>query len=911
MTTADVAQQSFTMGEVSPLIAARTEIETYGKGLKRLTNGFVLPQGSILRRGGTLYCEDSENQDLNKNVIVQEFVFNEEQKNLLEFGENYIRVLDSDGGIVLDSNNNEVIVTTTYSSEQIAQLRFLQSADVLFIFHHSKTRKLIRYEKAVWKLEDVEYVNGPFMPANTDESIKLALSGGSGLADDTKEIYLLSEVPFFSLKKIDTLIRFPFNIPAKRISLTSVGDSDSILCFGQWTFQTTGNWQGVVVLQRSYDGISFENIRIFESANDANLNTYGNEAELCILRLSVLGVTGTLRANISTNAESYPAILKIKKILLPEPSVEVICEFVNGILNIKDFINSPLIPNVDIIVPKMTSNVAPSGIVTSNSSSTDAWRFFSRDGNGDNIGFKFPGASPKWIKYTFVNPVNIRYCIWHRSPGYHPNDGIVWNSNILFTLSDGSTYTYSNYFQIYGEPIKFNCNADNVISMQVNWQTESSADLSQALFLDVYGLETQIDDTVWSSDFNEQAFSDEKGYPKLGDFAQDRLLVGNTPTQRNGTWLSKTGLYNDFGTSHTLSADDSLGLTIHNRKINEIYNLIASTAVLALTASTEFSLGGNNSVISPLNPPAIVPQNQNGSMDIPAVIADKRIIFVKKDGHLQDIAYDFLQEGFDGNDLSIFASHIFSGRTVKDIAWQKYPNDMLWVLFADGQISVLTYIPNQQILAWTNFKTAGFVESICVLPNGHEDCVFAVTQRDGRRMIEKFLNPNIDDDVKDGVFVDCAGVYSNPGAQISGLERFNNKEVSVLSDGNVEGGIVSNGVYPLKHAGAKVIAGLPFETEIETLNLAAFQISKLRGKVFNIFVDFYRSRGVKVGMNWDRLEELPELTDELGQPIKLFTGFRKYSPPSVNSYFKSVKIKQDYPLPLCVTGITARLDGEN
>jgi hypothetical protein len=137
-------------------------------------------------------------------------------------------------------------------------------------------------------------------------------------------------------------------------------------------------------------------------------------------------------------------------------------------------------------------------------------------------------------------------------------------------------------------------------------------------------------------------------------------------------------------------------------------------------------------------------------------------------------------------------------------------------------------------------------------------------------------------------------------------------EVCVLNNGSVERAAVVNGVYTLKTAalaGQTVIVGLSYIQEIETLNIAAAELGSMKGKIFKIDVDFYRSRGGYIGTHWDRLDEIWQRTAErLGEPTEIYTQKYSMTPDSNNEIYKSVKIRQADPLPMTITAITAHLD---
>ena len=71
-------------------------------------------------------------------------------------------------------------VTTTYTTAQIPDLKFAQSADILYICHNDhEPAKLTRTGHTAWTLNDISFVNGPYLDQNTTTTT-LTANGRSG-----------------------------------------------------------------------------------------------------------------------------------------------------------------------------------------------------------------------------------------------------------------------------------------------------------------------------------------------------------------------------------------------------------------------------------------------------------------------------------------------------------------------------------------------------------------------------------------------------------------------------------------------------------------------------------------------------------------------------------------------------------
>jgi hypothetical protein len=84
-------QRSFAGGELTPAIAARADVTKYQTGLKTCRNFIVMKHGGVANRAGTEFI--CEVKDSSKATRLLKFVFNDAQTYVLEFGEDYMRIV--------------------------------------------------------------------------------------------------------------------------------------------------------------------------------------------------------------------------------------------------------------------------------------------------------------------------------------------------------------------------------------------------------------------------------------------------------------------------------------------------------------------------------------------------------------------------------------------------------------------------------------------------------------------------------------------------------------------------------------------------------------------------------------------------------------------------------------------------
>jgi hypothetical protein len=169
-----VVQNSFNSGELSDDFQGRIDHEKYQMGLRLAQNSLVLPQGPVYKRPGTKFV--SEVKDSAKKVRLIEFQFNITQTYAIEFGHQYIRFYTNEG-LLVDGDDLPIEVASTYTEDDIFKIKFVQSADVLYLGCPGfRPKQLNRTGALTWTLTDFKPKDGPWDAINIDAGKTLTLS---------------------------------------------------------------------------------------------------------------------------------------------------------------------------------------------------------------------------------------------------------------------------------------------------------------------------------------------------------------------------------------------------------------------------------------------------------------------------------------------------------------------------------------------------------------------------------------------------------------------------------------------------------------------------------------------------------------------------------------------------------------
>ncbi len=254
-------------------------------------------------------------------------------------------------------------------------------------------------------------------------------------------------------------------------------------------------------------------------------------------------------------------------------------------------------------------------------------------------------------------------------------------------------------------------------------------------------------------------------FPSVVSYYQQRLIFGNSDNEPEKIWASQTGNYHNFTQATPTQDDDPVTFTPNGRRVNEI------RAIMDLGKLTIFTSGGIHAALGngdgALLPTSVNLRQQSyvGSSSLQPIPIGSSALFVQARGSIvQDLNFDVNIDGYKGNEVSIFSSHLFERFTLTDWDYQEIPHSIVWAVRDDGQLLGLTYLRSQDVYGWHHHDTTnGLFEKVISIPEGDEDTVYVVVSReiDGRsvRYIERLHTRVVDDIRADAFFVDSGLTY--------------------------------------------------------------------------------------------------------------------------------------------------------
>lgn len=419
--------------------------------------------------------------------------------------------------------------------------------------------------------------------------------------------------------------------------------------------------------------------------------------------------------------------------------------------------------------------------------------------------------------------------------------------------------------------------------------------------------------------WQEAAFSDYRGHPRVVELHEERLMFGGTAYQPMTGYGSVIG---DYENHNRGTADDAaIVFTLSGNELNAMQWMKSQNDLLIGTSGGEWRVS-SHSTEKPLTPSTINAKQQStyGSEYVRAIVVDGVILFVQRGGRkIREMVYTYDQEKFVSADLTLLAEHVTEGGVVS-MALQQEPIPVLWCVTGLGKLVALTYARDQQVTGWHRHPIDGFVESVTTLHGkaGQDDELWIIVRRtigeDEVRFVER-LSPFQWTAKADAYFVDCGITYSGAAtATITGLGHLEGRTVDALADGRaVTGLVVVAGSVTLPVAAAKVHVGLPFVSQISPMRIDSDgALGVFAGKVRRVVRAVLRVRktlGISYANEFSTYDvEVAGAADQLAAATPLQTRDKEIDIHGDLTLDSHLTVKQALPLPFILQGIIPKYE---
>ena len=407
----------------------------------------------------------------------------------------------------------------------------------------------------------------------------------------------------------------------------------------------------------------------------------------------------------------------------------------------------------------------------------------------------------------------------------------------------------------------------------------------------------------------ETPFNAANSYPAAVSYFEQRRVFAGTNSLPQNVWLTKTSTESDISYRLPTLADDRISFRMAAREGFRIQHVVPMSSMLLLTESGEWRVTSiDTDAITPTSI-SVRPQSYVGSNNVQPTVVNNVVLFAAaRGGHVRELGFSNEQQSYITGDLSLRAAHLFDDYQIVDMAVSKSPLPFVWCVSSNGRLLGLTYVPEERITGWHWHDTDGTFESICVIPEGEEDRLYACVKRNingtDKRYIER-MAPFKVQELADVRYSDSWKAYSGAATtSITGLSHLEGETVSVLADGKVHPQkVVSGGAITLDYAAANVAVGLPYTAELHTLP-AIMQVDGFgTGRTKNVgrtWIRVYESPGFQIGTEQGGMTPSSSAADSI--PLSSTTIEATLLPAWTQD--GQVLIQQQNPVPLTVIGMT-------
>ena len=399
------------------------------------------------------------------------------------------------------------------------------------------------------------------------------------------------------------------------------------------------------------------------------------------------------------------------------------------------------------------------------------------------------------------------------------------------------------------------------------------------------------------------SWNDDNGYPKMACFFQDRFVLAATKKEPYSIWMSRTGDYPNFGIEKVdggVTDDSAIKADLITRNGFEILHLVPAKDLVILTTGNEWIIEGA-SVITPakINPR---PQTMRGSNTCHPQHIGNRIVHVQRSGKtVRDLGYQYDADNYNGDDLTLLATHLTEGHKLVSSAYIQEPNSTLYYVRDDGVLLSLAFIKEQNVFAWSHHTTDGKYKKVASIPNGTSDVLYVTVERDGKTYIERF-NP----DIEAAVYMDS--YVTGSGSSIKVLHLVG-KTVQILAGGTrlQDAQVPENGLVTFGQSFSDITIGLAYETRVKQpgpdIGLKEGTMQARISKINTVVLRVEKSYGGHIGYTF-KDKDMDELRYEDYETLETGDIVQQMPVADIGSNTKNhICIKHDEPFPFELNAI--------
>ena len=906
-------QPSFAAGEISPYVANRVDLDKYKSALLTAQNLIIRPFGGCYRRQGSEFIGKVKYDD--KPTALVAFNAGIDDAYLLEVGYQYIRIWE-------DGKYTGTELSTPY--DNVDNLRFTQSADTMFICSGDYPIQCLQRTATGWTFKEYEiiepYYDSAVQAVNKETSfttpgtytftpqftgrydIEIVGAGGGGAGTTTEQ---------YKGRHHQKLYRAYFGGPGgdgetKKITyILTQGEIYNI------TVGKAGKGGKSVYQERKTD----EDILKSENGTNGEESSFdgktakgggGGKAQKKINQsedLQTENYHGTAKGGAPGNCEDVthnPTQITDGK------------DGQNGYIRITFTGNNELKPSTtsgnDVTITATKDTFTP-GMVNSHIKLTQQ-----AENQSEQIEIKASSKTEetKSIRVGKAWKITTHGTWKGKVTVYHSDDNKTWKeyrsykSNNDQNFTESGTVTTPTWMKAVAVTDADNGSGKLTVDFSRNpYSNDGTAKITEVISPTEVkaSVITDFANTDKTQVYALSSWNNDNGYPKMACFFQDRLVLAATKKEPYSIWMSRTGDYPNFGIEKVdggVTDDSAIKADLITRNGFEILHLVPAKDLVILTTGNEWIIEGS-SVITPakINPR---PQTMRGSNTCPPQHIGNRIVHVQRSGKtVRDLGYQYDADNYNGDDLTLLATHLTEGHKLVSSAYIQEPNSTLYYVRDDGVMLSLAFIKEQNVFAWSHHTTDGKYKKVASIPNGASDVLYVTVERNDKIYIERF-NP----DIEAAVYMDS--YVTGSGSSIEAPHLIG-KTVQILAGGTrmKDKVVPENGLVAFGQSFSDITIGLAYETRVKQpgpdIGLKEGTMQARISKINTVVLRVEKSYGGHIGYTF-KDKDMDELRYEDYETLETGDIVQQMPVANIGSNTRNhICIKHDEPFPFELNAI--------
>ena len=222
--------------------------------------------------------------------------------------------------------------------------------------------------------------------------------------------------------------------------------------------------------------------------------------------------------------------------------------------------------------------------------------------------------------------------------------------------------------------------------------------------------------------------------PGVPAYFQQRRFYAESLNAPDTYEMSQPGSYTNFDAAIPPIDSDSITGTPWALEVNGVqWAINMPGGLIVATGQDCWLLSGTGGAGSPITPSQQSAQQQesNGfSPTLPPIKINYQLLFGQALGSIIcSLNYNFYANIYTGEDITVLSSHLFANYQVTQWAWAREPYKVVWACRNDGKMLALTWVKAQEVQGWTRHDTNGLAVSVAVASEPPVNAVYWVMKR--------------------------------------------------------------------------------------------------------------------------------------------------------------------------------------